>query len=609
MTKLYVPALALTLLGGTAFAQSNGGNHGAALKQRSLPQIAQHHPTPAASPERAVIWSNDFSNPSDWTIGNINDPNNDNWVIGTMAPSGAFAIDPIASTTAANGFALFDSDLLCGGSQNAWIAMANPVDLSTYSGVVLIFQQNYRKFEDSCFVETSTDGVNWSSITVNDIDVNASTANPDTRTINVSSQIGGAAQAWVRFRFKGGCDYAWMIDDVSLNTLPDNELVMDYGYTSQFGGGYEYGRVPQNQMTSTLNVGAGIINFGSNTQNGVSVHVSLMDASSAEIASTDIPLGTINNSDTMIADANLTLPSPMPVGVYTALFTVTSDSIGVDFDTANNHKYRYFEVTNDLYSVDGLGVNPDSVEQLTQIGTASFTDNTQDVRLLNYFEVHAQQTFTGVEIRLGSAAQAGSYFTVSVYDTVDVLATPADLTAPLMESDIHVITAQDITNKTASVAFLDPLPLGVGAYFVSANMFQEAGNDLYIIDDTTVPQPNIASMLWIPVDEPNEQYLYGGNGTAWAVRLSSATDVSVQEVAELDGVSVYPNPTAGLLHVNSSKTEPLKVEVRNVLGQIVKTAIFNGTLNTVDLSGSTAGIYTVRVSNGINFTVKRIALN
>ena len=42
-------------------------------------------------------------------------------------------------------------------------------------------------------------------------------------------------------------------------------------------------------VTTTLNVGAGIINFGSNVQNGVSVHVSLMDASSAEIASTDLP--------------------------------------------------------------------------------------------------------------------------------------------------------------------------------------------------------------------------------------------------------------------------------------------------------------------------------
>lgn len=52
------------------------------------------------------IWTSDFSNAADWVTGTNATGNgaNDNWVIGTAGPAGSFAIAPIASTTAANGF-------------------------------------------------------------------------------------------------------------------------------------------------------------------------------------------------------------------------------------------------------------------------------------------------------------------------------------------------------------------------------------------------------------------------------------------------------------------------------------------------------------------------
>jgi hypothetical protein len=302
----------------------------------------------------------------------------------------------------------------------------------------------------------------------------------------------------------------------------------------------------------------------------------------------------------------ITLPNPMPTGIYTTYFTMTSDQIDLDNDPTNNSKERSFEVTDNVYSMDGIGVYPDDVLHTTQdgSGTGSYANNAQDVRFLNYYEVHSTMIATGVEIALGSATEAGSYFIASVYDTTSVLAN--DLSSPLAESDIHVITAGDIAAGKASVAFFDPIFLDPDGYFVSANLFEEGGNDLYILDDVTVPQPNIASMLWIPNDDQN---LYGGNGTAWAVRLSSDPNVSVQEHAGLQGVSIYPNPSNGLLNIHMQTAGNTSVEVFNVLGETVKTASFNGTSTTLDLSGNAAGMYSVRVGNGDNFTVQRIALN
>src|SRR5688572_1712912 len=126
MRKIYASALAVLFASAiTAQTPSSSSSH-RAIKQH-FARTSSEHVLPVYGADRDIIWENDFSNAADWVIDNIDDPNDDNWVIGTAVPSGAFAIDGIASTSAGNGFALFDSDLLCGGTQNAYVQMANPV--------------------------------------------------------------------------------------------------------------------------------------------------------------------------------------------------------------------------------------------------------------------------------------------------------------------------------------------------------------------------------------------------------------------------------------------------------------------------------------------------
>lgn len=641
MNRIYTLS-ALLLVGSGLCAQRVGQASAPGTHVLRVAEPSHHHqvnPAPHLNGDRQVLFTEDFANGlsgnnggvGPWTVSG---PNGDVWRRSTTGPVGAYS-DPseiITSSTAANGFMMFGSDSLnTDFSVNPPVMVANPVeptgslispvlDFSATPAVILNFTHVFRfccsDNTPGHFVDISTDGGStWNTRYNVEAGIDD---NDDSGTVPVLLNITGAISADpsnVRFRFthdgaNGITAYYWQVDDISIETAPGNELLMDYGYTSQFGGGYEYGRVPASQMGSSINVGAGVINFGGNAQTNVSVHVSLVaDATQSEVGSTDIAIAApVLPGDTVIADGNLNVPTPMTPGLYVAHFTMTSDSIALDNNPNNNIATRYFEVTDNLYSLDAIDVLPDDLLHLSSAGTSSFADNTQDVRLLNLYIVNNTQTFTGVQIYMAAQAQAGSYFTVSVYDTTDVLASPADLSAPLMESDIHVVTAAEDASRIADIHFLDDLPLGAGAYFVSVNMFQEAGHNLVILDDTSIPQPSIASMLWIPVDDPSEQHLYGGNGTAWAVRLSSDVSINVKENADLEGVSVYPNPTTGILHVRSSKAQPLTVEVRNVLGQIVKTATFNGTLNTLDISGNTAGIYTVRVGNGTNFTVQRIAL-
>lgn len=203
-------------------------------KNNAVQQVQRnyHQVQPAA-----ILWSSDFSNPADWVISN-QAGNSDNWVIGTTGPSGSFAIPAIASTSAANGFALFDSDLLCSGNQIADLTMANSVDCSAEPAVMVKFEQFYRRYDDSCIVFVSVDNTNWTAFPVNYTLANndfvgnpATGTNPTITTVDISSVAANQATVWVRFEFYSpstfvgpagapGCAYAWMIDDVSIETPP-----------------------------------------------------------------------------------------------------------------------------------------------------------------------------------------------------------------------------------------------------------------------------------------------------------------------------------------------------------------------------------------------------
>jgi hypothetical protein len=638
MKRKYTFGLILVMASTQAMAQ-NGPGQTASKLQRQLPEPTMVAPLPhpgTTAAERDVIFEEDFANGLSGNNGvgawTFEGPNGDVWRYTHTGPNGAFndLSEKINSDTDPNGFVIFNSDSVNTNFSTNPITPADPrvpltgslvspvLDLSANPGVEIRFQQRFRyccttTTGSGHFLEVSTDGGSTWPVRM-DVEMGKDD-NVDDGTLTFANSLQGAISANpanVRFRFtqdgaNGISAYHWQIDDISINTLPPNELIMENAFTSQFGGGYEFGRVPQGQMGNTIDIGADVINYGANAQDNVEVNVSLTDAANVEVASTTITLGTIVGGDTMLAETQLTLPDPMPTGIYTAHFTMTSDSIAEDFQPNNNAKDRAFSVTDHLYSIDGVGVYPTAIATSEQVGTTSFADNTQNVRFLNYFEVHEDATFYGVEIGLGSNTDANSLFSVSVYDTTEIFAATPNMSNTLAESDFHVITTAEKLAKKASVTFLDPIFLPVGGYFVSANLYQADGNDIFILDDTTVPQPSVASMLYTPVDD-NGQFLYGGNGTAWAVRISTDASMSVKDTEGLTGVSLYPNPTTGLVHIRTAKAEPTTVEVRNVLGELVKTATFNGMENSMDLRGNAAGLYSVRISNGSQFAVGRITL-
>ena len=281
--------------------------------------LRNNHPvTPAAA-----FWSDDFSSPANWTISN-QAGNTDNWVITTTGPAGSFAIPAITSTSAANGFALFDSDLLCSGNQIADITNATPINCTGKNLVKLSFEQYYRRYDDSTFVFVSNNGTNWVKFPVNvPLTNNAAVANNSELTsLDITSVAANQATVYIRFQFwspntytptpstnPAGCGYAWMIDDVALSEecsgpssiTVANDVVCpgstaDLSFTPSSGQTYQW------QETTNLTTWTNIPGATTATVSPV------LNQSTAYRVITDCGGGSIDTSDFVVVIANPTAP-------------------------------------------------------------------------------------------------------------------------------------------------------------------------------------------------------------------------------------------------------------------------------------------------------------
>lgn len=431
--------------------------------------------------------------------------------------------------------------------------------------------------------------------------------NPTFVMVDLSPAAAGQPIVYIQFQWQGGWEYYWAIDDLELAPLPDNDLRMNFGFVSTTGDGEEYGRIPSTQLPPTLNVGAEILNFGLAEHTNLQVTCRIDDADGTEVLTAVTTIPSLVSQTTIVTDENPILPA-LGTGLYTAEFTMTSDQIALDQNPDDNSRLRTFEVTEHLYSLDNIGNHPEGSEVLSQTGSGSFENNTENVKLMNMYHISSPMTVTGVEVALGSATNVGGRIVVSVLDTADVLADPSVVNNPVsgLESEFYTITQADIDAGVIGIRFPEPATLSIDAYYVVASLFAENDSNVYVIDDTTVPQPTLASVLWIPFD-PDNIFLYGGNGNAWAIRLSSDPSIGMRENLALEGVTVYPNPTNGLLRVSTTTGAKHTIEVMDMLGKSIVSDSFVGT-TTLDLAGHAHGIYTVRVSNGDAAHVERVAV-
>ncbi len=305
--------------------------------------------------------------PMDWNaieaIGDGTPSANWNWT--DQGPQGTFAVAPLSSNSADNGWMIFDSDLNCSGEQDAWL-VAPQFDFSERESVFLRFETYYRSFNDRPTLEVSTDSITWESIEIfpgiSANDFGGEGENPQVVDINLTDLVAGESQVWLAFRFfsdasiqnggdLAGCGYSWQIDDVQLfeNDLRaqnDLRITTTYAIAPNFA-------TPAGQVEE-FGFFADLVNVGIDEQTGTTLSVEIVDQVSGETVYTvDEEIGTFP-TNTAIQDrvfGGFTPPAE-PNSLFVATYTLSSDAEdGTPMDNTRSFEFlvsdtSFFKVLN-----------------------------------------------------------------------------------------------------------------------------------------------------------------------------------------------------------------------------------------------------------------------
>ena len=474
------------------------------------------------------------------------------------------------------------------------------INCSAYPNVILEFTQRVRMWQttETIFEVSNDNGVTWVQFPVN-LDKATSTLYQEVAQVNITSAAGGQANVKFRLRYIGAWDYAWLVDDVKIVEQPAYDLRSYAPFVAGTNNeGIEYGKTPVAHLDATYDVGGSVVNFGSAANTNTVANVNFGSGLTYNYS-----VGAINSGDTLSYGATET-PN-LAVGVYNGVYTVSStEEVSGSALFANNTGKRNFEVTNNVYALDGIGVNPTELQTTTTLGSNSFNTTTGTI-FANMYHLRGGNTnnvVVSLEIGISSATTAGTQIQVAMIDTTELFTNNGfqsltDLNGNVAESDYYTVTAADISAGKITVFFPQPVALGDGAYYAAVLTEVSTTNIIRILNDETVLQPWYASIIHLIND--------GGtfsNGNALAIRMNMGVLGLDNETATT--VNVYPNPSSDVVTIESNMTEG-SIQILDLTGKVVASATVNSASTALNTSALTNGMYTVILSNGTSVETRK----
>jgi hypothetical protein len=601
--KKFTMLMSIMLMAAVVFGQS--------LMEKRTQHFIQTKGDVEQTRELTIIWEDDFSDAGIWLTeydeGNANDGP---WVIDTVGPAGSYSegMGAIESTTAANGFAMYDSDAIGVevGSQDSKLVYDGTIDCTAYDAVAVSFESYYRMFHGNCYVEVSTDGTTWEQFQVHEnVELNSASANPELITVNISTIAGNAATVHFRFRYIGEWDYAWMVDDVKFFVAPDHDLklsdarvnffqyphyvdTVQYSMGEYYGYSGFYGMIPQRQITSpdAYMVFDGVVKNIGSIDATPTLSITVTDPESTEVftnsATYEGSLITEANDTISMIDTELNLADAIK-GIYTWTFEASEDGITEENPADNTIVYET-EITDNLYSRD-RGVVTGSWS------TDNYTDGGQDGDLVGVvYPFFNQDTITKGKVYISSMTEVGTSFVFKLMMWDEAAAAWVES----ISSGIITIDDESDIGTMHEITLPDPFtvePVDGFVEVLAAVEYYPAGNTFRFGIDGTVPTSGFETWMYFMIDDT--WYHYGGDQVPVIQLELVSSDISVAQNS-FTNFEVYPNPTSGMVKIENVKDAT--IEVFNMLGEriaLVNNADFVANIN---LSNYAEGTYVVRVT-------------
>jgi hypothetical protein len=537
------------------------------------------------------------------------------WMLANAtSPNGAYSVNAavMASTTASNGWIIFDADFFQGGP----ITASNPVvdvsgwlqspmiDCSQLTSVLVDYEQYFRY---CCFptspltVEVSVDnGGSWVVFPGHgDFSpaANSGSANPLNTVVDISCVAAGQSSVLIRFGFNtanaaGYSHYFWGLDDISVYGNPKaNDIELRQVTNGDVFNVWEYRLTPMEQKITSADGGllVGVIyrNVGYNDQPNVNVNIEIVDGSGNTVHSQTENIGTVASyanapecpafvNDTLYVSTNW---EPSAVGSYIINVSMTSDS--TDETTGNNSLSREIEFSADEYGHDDLILD---IEILPTEVDGSNPVEYEATGVGNFYHFpYEGSTAYGVTMLLGPTTTSGAYF-----QSFLINATGGLNTAPSVEASNEFTAQGDLIGATGTEPFYY-LPFTDAAELLPGEVyFAGLASDLVAMDDPTFTTDYELTFLGQGNSDSDNSTAQleraGDNSFVWftsrsyspAVRLILSNRVSVDEVNDetLKTFQLFPNPAVAVSTVRYelSKAAAVAYEVRDVQGKLVSYA-------------------------------------
>jgi hypothetical protein len=581
------------------------------VARRSTP--SQHQ---TQTPSSALIWSDDFSNPSNWSTTHAAGTSGD-WIIGSSGPNGGFPIDPIAT---AGDFGLFDSDYLCTHDQIGDLTTANPIDLTGHPNVKLSFNEYYERFHDSTYIYVSTNGTSWTRFEVNaGLQSNffpggtaaytpPNNGNPWPVTVDISSVAGNQATVWIRFEFyspdtngagpdtmtisgvpgstAAGCGYAWMVDDVTISDIAATDarlMPADIG---------EYVIFPIIQPEA-IQLRGRLINSGTTVINGGQIIFNMYDGNGQVSSDTSSASGTLNPGDTStyLTATNTYIPPATGFYLMEQLVYVSGDG-----DAINDTTLFDFFVSDSTYARDAASL-PGGGNL-----TAAYGFNNASGALGQIYEIWNASYFTSANAFLTSDGDSllGEDISFEVWTVVGGVPD-----AVIGTTGHYTLTAADTAARWVTVPFTAPVNVAPGNYCIVINQYGTRNIGVGFSPNVYTAQKT----FYNPASQPGWNVFPDQDGVFLLQVNNAPLSLSAPTLGNKLQISLFPNPSSGYVYIKGNADKNVTVEVTNSVGQLVKSVKFETlTLNHLDLRNSPSGMYNVRITTEAGSVVKTIMI-
>lgn len=559
------------------------------------------------------FWTETFSSETDfnanWTNGGTNDGPED-WVWSDQPGALLFgAQPPFGSTTADDGFVIFNSD--GNGNFSHDVTITSPViDCSGQNQVFLRCENQYGFFSTGGIsiaeVGVSTNGTDFTYYEIlTEVEQNALADAVQVVYIELP-EAANQSTVSIQFRWQGVFEYTWRIDDINLfseNPQPINNLEMIQPRVAPNFA------TPASQ-TDTVVLGFGITNSGLADQPNVTATASVSGDNGDNFTTTESTAVLEADSSVFFTFDETFLPTGE--GTFTVNYATASDS--TDASPDNNAAEATFIVTEDLYSKDDGNV----------VNATQPAEVNNDVWEIGNYYVVPTEGYEAFEAEISVASQGDAHQgqTVTVF-----------LYAITEDSDVANFTDDDLT------------VLGFGEYtFTTEENFELVTVELFDLLDATqgivldtesteyfltiqytpemlVPYSGLSYFYDVAtvVKGDGDDWFLGGFGpdvTAVArMRIREAGSVAVKEpeLAE-DQIKVFPNPTANQLTVGIT-LENLSDQVELKIVDAVGRNLYFNTIEdvkseqfSIDVKQFPAGNYFLHVRSAEGVSTERFII-